>query len=158
YTLAIVVRQALDPAWQATIIGIDVDQAALRQARRARYAPWALRATPTHVRQRWFRSDGRELVLDDEIRTGVRFVERNLVDDDHELWRPDAYDVVFCRNVLMYLTPDTCRKVLSRVARCLAPDGYLLLGHAETVRGLSDDFRVRQTHGTFYYQRVDPLV
>ena len=63
--------------------------------------------------------------------------------------------MIFCRNVIMYFTPETAQAVIARLARALAPGGYLFLGHAETLRGLSHDFHLRHTHGTFYYQRRD---
>jgi chemotaxis protein methyltransferase CheR len=81
----------------------------------------------------------------------VRFDEGNLVADDN--WLPESYDVVFFRNVLMYFSPDNAERVVSRLARALAPGGYLFLGHAENLRGLSQDFELCHTHGTFYYKR-----
>jgi chemotaxis protein methyltransferase CheR len=109
------------------------------------------------MERRWFRLVGREYVLDPSIRGAVRFEERNLADEEPGLWLSEAYDVVFCRNVLMYLTPETARAVVARVARSLVPSGHLFLGHAETLRGLSHDFHLRHTHDTFYYQRKDEL-
>lgn len=158
YTLAMVVRQRVpDESRNVSIVGIDIDPTMLRRARRASYSAWALRETPAEMRRRWFHPEGHGVVLDDEIRRCVRFAHRNLADDDPELWRPETYDVIFCRNVLMYLTPGAMRAVLDRLTLSLAPGGYLFLGHAETLRGHSDDFHVRHTHGTFYYQRVDQL-
>jgi len=80
---------------------------------------------------------------------------RNLVDADDSFWRPGRFEVIFCRNVLMYLVPDTARQVVRRFARALVPGGYLFLGHAETLRGLSTDFTLCHSHGTFYYRRAD---
>jgi chemotaxis protein methyltransferase CheR len=72
-------------------------------------------------------------------------------------WQSLACDVVFCRNVLMYFTPDVMRDVVSRVARALLPNGFFFLGHAETLRGLSQEFRLCHTHDTFYYRRNDAV-
>jgi chemotaxis protein methyltransferase CheR len=80
---------------------------------------------------------------------------RNLAQDDPYLWQPATYDIVFFRNVLMYFTHDQARAVIARIARALKPGGHLFLGHAETLRGLSSDFRLQHTHETFYYQRED---
>ena len=68
---------------------------------------------------------------------------------------PRSYDAIFCRNVLMYFTPEQMRAVIARIAQSLAPGGFLFLGHAETLRGVSDRFHLRHTHGTFYYQLKD---
>jgi chemotaxis protein methyltransferase CheR len=156
YSIAMTLRELLpDSAPEPRIRGVDLNPAMIEKAVRARYTPWALRETPPAMQQRWFRSEGRELVLDDTIRCAVSFEERNLSDDDAELWLPGAYDVVFCRNVLMYFAPQSAQAVVARIARSLAPGGYLFLGHAETLRGLSQAFHLRHTHGTFYYQHKE---
>lgn len=156
YTIAMLARQALSGLpWALAIRAVDINPAMIEKARRARYTDWSLRETPADIRQRWFRRDGRDLVLSDEIRTAVTFEERNLVEDDPSLWQPGGYDVVFCRNVLMYLAQEQAQAVVRRIARALAPGGHLFLGHAETLRNLSEDFDLRHTHGTFYYQRKE---
>jgi chemotaxis protein methyltransferase CheR len=119
YSLAIIVREALPDfdAWDVKIIGIDVNPAILLKATRGRYSEWSLRATPEDVRQRYFRADGADFVLAPEIQKMVGFEERNLVDEDPLFWGAPAYDLVFCRNVLMYFTPDTVRGVVRRISR-----------------------------------------
>ena len=139
------------------ISAIDVNGAMLAKAAIGRYSAWSLRETGADLRARWFATDGSEHLLDRAIRGAVAFEERNLAHDDAAFWRPDAFDVVFCRNVLMYFAPAAARGVIARIARSLAPGGLLFLGHAETLRGLSRDFELRHTHGTFYYQRKDAL-
>src|SRR5258705_131077 len=100
---------------------------------------------------------GIEALLDESIRAAVQFDERNLAGEDGELWQIDSYDVVFFRNVLMYFTPEAAIAAVERVSRALVLGGYLFLGHAETLRGLSTGFHLRHTNGTFYYQRREPL-
>jgi chemotaxis protein methyltransferase CheR len=157
YSLAIVIRETVDPSWDVSILGVDVNPAMVRKATRARYSPWALRETPAQVQQRCFRPDGREFLLDEALRTAVRFEARNLVQDAPHLWLPDTYDIVFFRNVLMYFTHENAQAAVARIARALKTGGYLFLGHAETLRGLSNDFHLHHTHETFYYQRKDRL-
>jgi chemotaxis protein methyltransferase CheR len=154
FSLAILVRErALDPGWKVTIRAADINPAMLAKAAHGRYSAWALRETPADVQQRWFRSVGREFMLDESIRKAVSFQEVNLAEENTELWAPAFYDVIFCRNVLMYFTPECAQALVARLTRSLAPDGYLFLGHAETLRGLSNAYHLRHTHGTFYYQR-----
>jgi chemotaxis protein methyltransferase CheR len=156
YSIAILLREAIpDPSWSIAVRAVDINPVALENAIRARYSSWALRATPPDVRQKWFRADGRELILDEAARLGVRFEERNLADEDEALWQSQSFDVIFCRNVIMYFAPEQARSLLTRIARALRPGGYLFLGHAEILRGLSDEFHLRHTHGTFYYQRME---
>lgn len=158
YSVAIVAREtALDASWDISILAVDVNRAMLAKGARGRFSSWALRETPEETRRRWFRSDGRDAVLDEEIRASVRFEERNLADQNPDLWRPEGYDVVFCRNVVMYLTPASGQALVERITRALAPGGYLFLGHAETLRGLSHDFHLCHTHETFYYQRKERI-
>jgi chemotaxis protein methyltransferase CheR len=156
YSLAILVRERFsDPSWDVSILGVDVNPLVLEKAVNARYSSWSLRETPTDIQRRWFREEGRDFVLDQAIRTSVKFEERNLADDDPDLWQLGAYDVVFCRNVIMYFTPEAAQALIARITKALAPGGYLFLGHAETLRGLSHDYQLCHTHGTLYYQRND---
>ena len=136
YSLAMIARERVDAGWDVSILGIDINAAALDRAARGRYSSWSLRETPDDVRRRWFRSDEREHTLNPSIRSAVRFEQKNLADEERDLWLPEAYDVIFCRNVLMYFTPDGAREVIRALSRALAPGGYLFLGHAETLRGL----------------------
>ena len=156
YTLAILVRELLrEPGPEVSIVGLDVNPAALAQARDARFSPWALRVTPEDVTTRWFRPTGRDFVLADDVRTLVRFEEDNLAAPDPRWWQPAIWDVIFLRNVLMYFTPEQARGLVARIATALRPGGYLFLGHAETLRGLSHAFHLCHTHDTFYYERRD---
>jgi chemotaxis protein methyltransferase CheR len=154
YTLAILLQEvSADPSWVVSILGIDINPAMLEKAAHARYSSWALRETPLDVQRRWFRPQGREMILDETIRASVQFGLRNLLEDDPEIWQPESYDAIFCRNVIMYFTEEARKIVVARLKRALVPGGYLFLGHAETLRGLSHDFHLHHTHGTFYYQR-----
>lgn len=155
YTLAILVREALPDlaSWDVKILGIDLNPAILAKATQARYSSWSLRATSEDVKRRYFRVDGRDFVLAPDIQKMVTFDERNLVDEDPGFWQSLACDVVFCRNVLMYFTPDKARDVVRRISQALLPSGFLFLGHAETLRGLTQEFHLCHTHDTFYYRR-----
>jgi chemotaxis protein methyltransferase CheR len=157
YSLAILVMEHLPNAssWDVQIRGIDVNPSTIEKASAARYSAWSLRDTPTPVRERYFLPYGREFQLAETVRSYVSFEERNLLDDDPAFWRPDAFDVVFCRNVTMYFTPEVMRSVIARITRSLSPGGFLFLGHAETLRGVSQEHHLCHTHDTFYYQRRD---
>jgi chemotaxis protein methyltransferase CheR len=153
YSMAIVARQTIaDPSWGVSIRAVDLNPAVLEKARAGRYSAWALRETPHHLQQTWFQAAGRDFTLDPSIRSSVTFEVRNLASEDPELWPASHYDVVFCRNVLMYFSSDQMRGAIARIAQSLAPGGFLFLGHAETLRGVSDRFHLRHTHGTFYYE------
>ena len=158
YSIAMTLRELVaDASCELQIRAVDLNPASLEKARQARYTSWSLRETPQAMQQRWFRPDGAGVVLDDAIRASVKFEARNLGEDDADLWQPGAYDVVFCRNVLMYFTPQCTQALVARIARALAPDGVLFLGSAETLRGLSQAFHLQHTHGSFYYQRKEAV-
>ncbi len=152
YTLAMIARDRVADPRTVAIHAVDVNPAALELAARGRYSRWSLRATPPELEHRWFRTDGRAVVVDESVRGAVAFAEANLATDG-ELWAPQRWDVIFCRNVLMYFTEARSQEVIARIVGSLAPGGYLFLGHAETLRGRAD-LELCHTHGTFYYRSV----
>lgn len=157
YTLAMLIRESLPElaTGHVTILGIDINAAFLEKAKRARYSAWSLRNTSESVRQRAFHLEGKEFMLQESIRTMVAFEERNLIENDPGFWRSAVFDIIFCRNVTMYFSPEATRTVIARLAHALAPGGFLFLGPAETLRGISQAFHLCHTHETFYYQRRD---
>lgn len=156
YSLAIVLRE-LSPqleGWAVAIEGVDVNPAAIARACRARYSAWSLRETPPDVRERYFCREGSDYVVRDEVQAAVSFATGNLCDGAAPFWNPGEFDVIFCRNVAMYFSDGARRALASRLAVALAPGGFLFLGHAECLRGISEAFDLRLTHETFYYQRA----
>jgi chemotaxis protein methyltransferase CheR len=156
YSLAILAREPFaDPSNPRLlrIVGIDINNAMLQKAREGRYSAWKLRETPKDLCERNFGLDGKEFVIDKAIRRMVTFEERNLLEHDPFFWQEGGFDVIFCRNVTMYFSPDATRTVVARISQALKAGGYLFLGHAETLRGISDDFHLLHTHETFYYQK-----
>lgn len=159
HSLAIAALEALaEPAhWDISVLGVDLNPAVIERARAASYSAWSLRETPEPLREKYFVRDGATHSLAPEVRALVRFERENLVRPRGSFWRPEAFDVVFCRNLLMYLWPDAARTVVARLARSLAPGGHLFLGHAENLRGLSQDFHLVHEHESFYYERLGTL-
>jgi chemotaxis protein methyltransferase CheR len=150
YTIAMILRGAGTPALEIT--AIDVNPLMLEKAKRGRYTSWSMRATPKDAQERWFERSGDTFVLQREIREAVRFEERNLLEADPEFWRPGRFDVIFCRNVLIYFSPAAIRETVARFASALGPGGFLFLGDAENLRGVSSDYHLHHAHETFYYQ------
>ncbi len=155
YSVAITLRHHIPDIarWDVAIRAVDVNPRVIEKAVRGRYSAWSLRETTAEIRERCFRAEGSEYVLDESIRAMVSFEERNLIEDDLSLWQPGAFDVIFCRNVIMYLVPVAARSLMERLTGALTPGGFLFLGHAETLRGISNAFHLCHTHDTFYYQR-----
>ncbi|MFM7205519.1 MAG: CheR family methyltransferase [Planctomycetaceae bacterium] len=115
---------------QFVIDAVDVSRAALERAARGRYSPNAFRNADSTFRDRWFRMEGSTAVIDDRVRAGVRFAWANLLDARFATGR-DAYDVIFCRNLLIYLTTEARTQVEKSLERLLRHDGILVLGAAE---------------------------
>ncbi|HTA16248.1 MAG TPA: protein-glutamate O-methyltransferase CheR [bacterium] len=157
YSLAIVLKENFPDfaPGELSITAVDVNPAMLRIAAEGLYSTWSMRETPSAMRDKYFRAAGKNFQLREDILGAVRFEHRNLAEPNSDLWQPSSLDVVFCRNMLMYLSPEAAVALVARIARALAPGGYLFLGHAETLRGLSRDFHLCHTHETFYYRRQD---
>ncbi|MGH9647295.1 MAG: CheR family methyltransferase [Bryobacteraceae bacterium] len=150
YTIAMLAndrRQNLAGA-EIQITAIDLNPAVLELAKRGRYTQWSLRATNEYFRHEYFERQGNSFQLRDEIRRAVRFRQHNLF----ESALPGAFDVIFFRNVLIYFSPETARRAIEHIESMLSPGGYLFLGAAETLRGLSTAFEITHTDGAFYYR------
>jgi chemotaxis protein methyltransferase CheR len=158
YSLAIVGREARpDSNWLISVTGVDANPAMLRKAAGGRYSRWSLRETPPEVRQRWFHPDDGGFRVDDEVRSMVRFAHHNVADDDPSLWSPGQYDVIFCRNLLMYLTRPVAAALVRRMTAALTPGGYLFLGHTDSLGSRPEGLEPRHSHQTFYYHRPLPV-
>jgi chemotaxis protein methyltransferase CheR len=157
YTLAMLLREKVPDlaGWEVRLTGVDINPGAIAHARRGRYSAWSLRDTPDAMKARYFRGSRRDQQIDAGLAQLVTFEERNLVADDPAFWQLETFDVIFCRNVIMYFTPEASTAVIERLHRSLVPGGYLFLGYAENLRGVSKDFHLRHTHDTFYYQKRD---
>lgn len=135
YSIAIALDMLLPErsTWNITILGTDINAAALAKARTAAYGEWSFRGVPDPIRQRYFHSDGAQFRLAPAIREMVRFEYLNLV--DMSAGGPGgsdpAMDVVLCRNVLIYFQPATIDAVVHRLEASLAPGGWMIAGHAE---------------------------
>lgn len=135
------------------IIGTDLSTAALSRARMGVYTSFEIgRGMPKEYLQRYFRTDDRNrYTLAPEIRSKVRFESRNLLDSFSGL---GTFDIIFCRNVLIYFDRPTKADVLDRMAEILAPSGYLVLGGPETTLGLTDAFKRQDAWKNVYVRTV----
>ena len=130
YSVALTLLEAGLSVDQFRIDAIDVSHAALRRAAAASYSANAFRGADLTFRDRWFRVQGAAAELDESVRTLVHFSWGNLLDESFAAdSRP--YDVIFCRNLLIYLTAAARTRVEQTLDRLLAPNGLLMLGAAE---------------------------
>ncbi len=120
------------------IIGTDLARDTLNRAREGQYTQFEVqRGLPVQMLMRYFKKEENNWRISDAIRGMVQFREWNLLTDLKALGR---FDVVFCRNVLIYFDQPTKTRVLEAVAQQMPPDGLLYLGGAETVLGITTRF------------------
>jgi len=141
YSLAMCLKEMKDKlgGWRVEILGTDLSTEVLEKAKAGVYSQFEVqRGLPIQMLVKYFRQVGDTWQIAPEIRAMVQYRPLNLLADFAGLGR---FDVVFCRNVLIYFDQETKTGVLNRIARLLEPDGYLVLGAAETVVGLTDAFK-----------------
>jgi chemotaxis protein methyltransferase CheR len=134
--------------WRVEIIATDLSQEVLEKSRAGLYSQFEVqRGLPIQMLVKHFKQTGEFWQINPDIRGMVQHRQLNLLHDFSGL---GAFDVIFCRNVLIYFDQPTQTEVLERVARQLPDDGYLVLGAAETVVGLTTAFKPMTDHRGVY--------
>lgn len=124
--------------WSIDIIGTDVSPLAIQKARAGVYSQFEIqRGLPVRQMLSWFEAEGDQWRVRAELRPKIGFHVHNLMQPPPAMGR---FDVILCRNVLLYFSDERRRKVLDRVASAIADDGVLMLGAGETVIGQTDRF------------------
>ena len=138
YSLAMIIDEEAQQlsGWNVEILATDLSRSVLAGAREGLYSQFEVqRGLPISYLLRYFRQEGDRWRINEHLRSRVRFEEFNLMSDFRGLGR---FDVIFCRNVLIYFDVPTKKNVLGRLVQALPPDGYFVMGAAETVVGLTD--------------------
>lgn len=142
--------------WKITILGTDINPRFLRKAGRGIYGAWSFRDTPAWVKARYFtkRQDG-HFVIHPHLKEMVTFSCLNLAEDTYPslLNNTNAMDMILCRNVLMYFTPDMEAKVIASLSRCLVEGGWLVVSPCEASKALLKDFSQGDFSGAPFYRR-----
>ncbi len=142
YSLALILkeREAQVRDWRFDIVGTDISGPVVERAKLGIYTQFEVqRGMPIQMLLKYFKQNGNDWQLNPEIRQKVQFYVHNLLDDFKNQGR---WDIVFCRNVLIYFDPPTKAMILDKIASVLEPNGYLVLGGAETVLGISNKYRL----------------
>ena len=154
YSIAMLFAE--DPAkwrgWTVDVLGTDVSSAVVDRARSGLYSQFEVqRGLGINQTIRWFEEcdDGWRAVQD--LRDAIRFQVHNLLESPPH---PGGFDIVLCRNVLLYFTADKRRQAFDRLADALVPDGWLMLGAGETVIGQTERFGA-DTQARGLYRRTD---
>ena len=140
--------------WRIEILATDISGEVLEKARQGIYSQFEVqRGLPIQLLVKHFARSGEFWQIAPELRAMVRYRQLNLLADFSQL---GMFDLVFCRNVLIYFDAETKIDVLNRLARATVSDGYLGLGAAETVVGLTDRFKMVADRRGLYAPNADP--
>jgi chemotaxis protein methyltransferase CheR len=150
YSLAILLLEnpGLVGRREVEILGTDLSNDVLDRARAGRYNQFEVqRGMGVQMLMKYFTKVGDLWEVKEQVRKMVQFRKFNLLEPYSGM---GTFDIVFCRNVLIYFDPPTKTDILARIARVLAPDGYLVLGAAETVIGVGEAFKPLPQHRCTY--------
>ncbi len=150
YTLAMLLQEHADKlaGWRVEIVATDLSNEILDKAKEGLYSQFEVqRGLPITLLVKYFVQVGDRWQIDDSLRKMIKFQQFNLLGDFSSLGK---FDVVFCRNVLIYFDTPTKTQVLNGIADLLPADGFLYLGGAETVLGTTDRFEIMQGQRGIY--------
>jgi chemotaxis protein methyltransferase CheR len=154
YSLAMIIQEMRDAGKpiDAEIIATDISDRVLEKARAGLYSQFEVqRGLPVTHLVKYFTKAGDVWKISDKLKPMVRFQKHNLLEDPRALGR---FDVVFCRNVLIYFEPDQKKKCMEAIAGTMADDGFLFLGAAETTMGVTDAFNTNPERRGLYQRNA----
>ena len=133
--------------WKAEILASDISYSALRMAQEGNYTEQQMEPVDYMYRLRYFDKIGDHYTVKAPVKQIVKFDFHNLKTE----YLPQGNDVIFCRNVMIYFDQAEQKRLVEKLYRCLNPDGYLFIGHAESLFGLTEKFHmIHQNNGTAY--------
>jgi chemotaxis protein methyltransferase CheR len=136
------------------IVATDLSETVLRQAREGVFNQFEVqRGLPVKLLLRHFRQDGTKWIINPDLRRNIAFQQHNLLQSYAHLGR---FDVIFCRNALIYFSTSTKQDILARLSESLVDDGYLMLGGSETVMGLTKALAPHREARGLYVRAAHP--
>ena len=137
YSISILLRREfahLTAGWDIRILGTDISDILLAQAREGKFTEWALRSTPADLKESCFRGEGASRTVAPEYKERVSFEYHNLIDGGFPppFWTVRNFHLILCRNVLIYFSPHGASRIIQRFHQSLAESGWLVVGPAET--------------------------
>lgn len=139
---------------QVELVASDISDAALAVARAGRYRPRSLRQVPRDVDPaRWLETERGSLIAHPRLRSAIRWRKLNLIDEDAVRAMGD-FDVILCRNILIYFRDETVRRVVSQLASRLKTAGVLLVGVSESLMRFGTELKCEEHSGAFVYRKA----
>jgi len=157
YTIAMLMDEAPVSlsGWQVEIWGVDIDLPVIQKAQAGLYPRSAFRATDGKYLSKYFVPEGDMYRVGSRLAGRVRFKQGNLFEMGK--WPGfTGFDVIFCRNMLIYFDKPTQKRMVELFHRAMAPGGYLLIGHSESLLSLEVDFMLKSNKQAIYYEAMDP--
>lgn len=157
YSIAIWLLEnwALVDAYNVEIVGSDIDTAIVAEALEANYGRRALMRLPRELVEHYFLPDeGGRVRLIDDLRESVTFAACNIT-DAASVARQGRFDVIFCRNLLIYFDGAARTRCMQNLFNSLVPGGYMCLGHSESMSRISERFVTRRFPDAIVYQRPE---
>ncbi|MGB7022286.1 MAG: CheR family methyltransferase [Candidatus Acidiferrales bacterium] len=144
-------KPLIPPPWKVEIIASDISYSALLQAEQGIYTDHQMESVDYTCRLRYFEKMGDKYSVKATLKRLVQFDFHNLKAE----FLPQGNDLIFCRNVMIYFDEAEQKRLIDKFYRCLHPEGYLFVGHAESLFGLTTKFKmIHQNNGTAY-QRIE---
>jgi chemotaxis protein methyltransferase CheR len=144
-------KSLVPPPWRVEIVASDISYSALRAGQDGIYNEQQIEPVDYMYRLRYFDRVGDTYRMKDAVKQIVHFDFHNLKTD----YLPQRNDVIFCRNVMIYFDEAEQKRLIEKLYRCLNPAGYLFIGHAETLFGISDKFHMIHLNNGTAYQRTE---
>lgn len=156
YTLAMILLESGHFLWDWDILitGIDVDPQMIDRGREGLYSGRAFQTTPAHYLEKYFNRVGDSFKVKESLRRITRFEQGNLLQLD-PFRQCDRADVIFCRNVFIYFSDDTTRRIVENFSGLLAPEGFLFLGHSESLSRITSMYQPVRHPGAIIYRKRD---
>ena len=155
YTLAMILlekRSTLLKDWIIEIIGTDINETVVAQAKEGVYSAYSVRNIPEMYKRKYIREDNGKFILAPEVKKFVSFNKLNLYDDSKMIFMK-SFDIIFCANVLIYFDTASKSKVVQHFYNNLQPYGYFFVGQSESLHGVNDKFKTVHFPGGFAYKK-----
>lgn len=153
YTLAIIFEEMLDlQKAHYNIIGTDIDTDVLRKATKGVYNLRSIKRVPHLYLKQYFHAAGNKWHIKRAIKEKITFYPLNFC-SCYAMDKMKGFDIIFCRNVIIYFDRATTGQIIEHFYSALNKGGYLFLGHSETLRGISDQFKTVKGINSFIYQK-----
>jgi chemotaxis protein methyltransferase CheR len=155
YTIAMVISENIPfyQNWQIEILATDINESSLTKARTGRYTENAFRETPDDYKEKFFSRTKGGYEVHNKYKQMIRFEQFNLIRKDCFPKHYSCFDIIFCRNVLMYFSSAIATNIVSSMYNALNNDGYLFLGHTEGPLTKKFNFKPLSFYNSFVYQK-----